>query len=179
MGMTVNIFYGLGWNTDTFSSRFPMFSSCHLLFPPPQFCFTGLKSELRCCTPEKKKCRIEASAQYPEVKFQSCQRHLRLRAVKVAARKSFQSRSREVFLRRSGVQGGGEMDEGGVGVQEPQSKVQKLNGVEEKTAHNGVHADKVVINAQALRVKKLSPHAILPVRSSALAAGYDLSRWVP
>jgi hypothetical protein len=28
-----------------------------------------------------------------------------------------------------------------------------------------------------LRVKRLSPDAVLPIRASALAAGYDLSRY--
>lgn len=48
---------------------------------------------------------------------------------------------------------------------EPQAKIQKLHD-------NG----RVVLDSQALRVKKLSACAVLPSRGSALAAGYDLSR---
>lgn len=47
---------------------------------------------------------------------------------------------------------------------EPQAKIQKLHD-------NG----RVVLDSQALRVKKLSACAVLPSRGSALAAGYDLS----
>ena len=52
---------------------------------------------------------------------------------------------------------------------EPQPKVQKLD-------HHDVKV--VQVASQALRVKKLAPEAILPSRGSALAAGYDLSRFV-
>jgi hypothetical protein len=34
-------------------------------------------------------------------------------------------------------------------------------------------------SAPALRVKRLSEHAVLPKRGSSGAAGYDLARWVP
>lgn len=52
---------------------------------------------------------------------------------------------------------------------ERDAKIQKIeqNGTEE----NGV--------LQFLKVKKLSENAILPSRGSALAAGYDLSRFIP
>ena len=37
---------------------------------------------------------------------------------------------------------------------------------------------KIAKIAMSLRVKRLSEHAVLPVRASAHAAGYDLSRFV-
>ncbi|KAJ7548406.1 hypothetical protein O6H91_07G010500 [Diphasiastrum complanatum] len=53
----------------------------------------------------------------------------------------------------------------------PQSKIQKLE-VQVNGVHNGSLAADLSL---VLQVKKLSPHAILPSRGSALAAGYDLS----
>jgi hypothetical protein len=79
---------------------------------------------------------------------------------------------------------GERMQNGGEEVQEPQAKLQKvLKEIENNHGehHNidgiaGVAGVELVVKANAaLRVKKLSPHAILPSRGSALAAGYDLS----
>ena len=50
---------------------------------------------------------------------------------------------------------------------EPHAKVPKLD-----------HNAPVVVASHALRVKKLAPEAIVPSRGSALAAGYDLSRFL-
>jgi len=48
----------------------------------------------------------------------------------------------------------------------------ELNGNAAYLNNNGVEG----ASEPVLRVKKLSPNAILPSRGSALAAGYDLSR---
>jgi hypothetical protein len=81
---------------------------------------------------------------------------------------------------------GERMQNGGEEVQEPQAKLQKvLKEIENNHGehHNidgvaGVAGVELAVEANAaLRVKKLSPHAILPSRGSALAAGYDLSRY--
>lgn len=59
---------------------------------------------------------------------------------------------------------------------EPQAKVQKLDVSHDgENGHSNGH-EKLAVAARSLRVKKLSPHAIVPSRGSALAAGYDLSR---
>jgi dUTP pyrophosphatase len=76
---------------------------------------------------------------------------------------------------------GERLQNGGEEVQEPQAKLQKvLKEIENNHGehHNidGVAGVELAVEANAaLRVKKLSPHAILPSRGSALAAGYDLS----
>lgn len=75
------------------------------------------------------------------------------------------------------------MQNGGEEVQEPQAKLQKVlketeNNHGEHHNIDGVAGVVLAVEANAaLRVKKLSPHAILPSRGSALAAGFDLSRY--
>jgi hypothetical protein len=64
-------------------------------------------------------------------------------------------------------------------VQEEQPQAKKLQKLENGHEKNGGPSsiDLLAVEAPAaLRVKKLSPHAILPSRGSAMAAGYDLSR---
>ena len=51
------------------------------------------------------------------------------------------------------------------------------NGTGADPVHEPPH--KVAKTAPLLKVKKLSDKAVLPSRGSALAAGYDLSRYVP
>jgi hypothetical protein len=75
---------------------------------------------------------------------------------------------------------GERMQNGGEEVQEPQAKLQKvLKEIENNHGeHHNIDGVELAVEANAaLRVKKLSPHAILPSRGSALAAGYDLSRY--
>ncbi|KAJ7541479.1 hypothetical protein O6H91_10G061400 [Diphasiastrum complanatum] len=56
-------------------------------------------------------------------------------------------------------------------IEAPQAKIQKL-----EVLTNGANDKLPAVDCTpALLVKKLSPHAILPSRGSALAAGYDLS----
>ncbi len=65
-------------------------------------------------------------------------------------------------------------------VQEEQPQAKKLQKLENGHEKNGGPSsiDLLAVEAPAaLRVKKLSPHAILPSRGSAMAAGYDLSRY--
>ena len=52
---------------------------------------------------------------------------------------------------------------------EPQQKMQKL-------ATNAASVGKAAAAGQALLVKRLSEHAVLPRRGSKGAAGYDLAR---
>jgi dUTP pyrophosphatase len=60
--------------------------------------------------------------------------------------------------------------------EQPQAKkLQKLQNGHEKNRGPSSIEHLAVEAPAALRVKKLSPHAILPSRGSAMAAGYDLS----
>uniref|UniRef100_A0A0C9S2A1 Deoxyuridine 5'-triphosphate nucleotidohydrolase n=1 Tax=Wollemia nobilis TaxID=56998 RepID=A0A0C9S2A1_9CONI len=58
--------------------------------------------------------------------------------------------------------------------QEPMPKIQKVEADPQNDKERSVNGAKAAAKA-LLRVKRLSPNAILPSRGSALAAGYDLS----
>jgi hypothetical protein len=106
--------------------------------------------------------------------------HFAVKSCRSAPSSSIRRKKQE--LQRSHMEGE-RMQNGGEEVQEPQAKLQKvLKQIENSHGehHNidGVAGVELAVEANAaLRVKKLSPHAILPSRGSALAAGYDLSRY--